>query len=273
MKPDSSQWVELYNQGDNSIDIGNWVIDDNGGSQKFTIPSGEIISSKGYKVYGSGLFNLNTTTEDTVRLLQNDTLIDSFTYSSGPPEGMSYGRESDGHANWVLFGTTSKTASNNPSSSVSLPTPSLTSTPTFTPVPSSTPQPTVTKTPTPPKTPTPIKTPTPTKVPTPTKTLTPFPVKSGAVPTVKSSSLSPSNTLVQLASNTSPVASRSFPTAVLGISSKQPSFTPSPSKRILVDSEAKERFSQLPVVAGIGVLLLAGGGAYYFIRKRSENSL
>lgn len=156
--PDSNQWAELYNKGTSTIDISGWFIDDSGGSQKFVIPSGTSINPSEFKVFESGLFNLNRTSADTIQLLNGSSIEDSYSYTTGPGVDKSYGRDNDGIGNWVVFDTPTKGSTNNDSTSVPVPT----STPTPTPTP------TPTKTSTPTKAPTKTPTPVPTKTPTPT---------------------------------------------------------------------------------------------------------
>lgn len=138
--PDSSQWVELYNKGTTPIDIGSWFIDDDGGTQKFTIPSGTLINPSEYKIFESGFFNLNRTTADTVKLLNGTSLEDSYSYATGPGSNKSYGRDIDGAGEWAIFNNPTKGSTNN--SSTPMPVPTSTSAPT--PNPSPTPRPTKT---------------------------------------------------------------------------------------------------------------------------------
>lgn len=144
--PSSSQWVELYNKGNSTFDISGWFIDDNGGTQKFTVPNGTTINAGEFKVFESSLFNLNVSSGDIIKLLNGSTVEDSYSYSSGPGENKSYGRQTDGIGEWAVFSTPTKGSSNN--SSVPVPTPTLTPTvvPTLTntPTPTSTPKPTPT---------------------------------------------------------------------------------------------------------------------------------
>ena len=148
--PDVSQWVELYNKGTAPIDISGWFIDDSGGTQKYTIEQNTIIGQGEFKVFESGLFNLNRTTPDTIRLLNGSTIEDSYSYDTGPGPNNTYGRQTDGIGSFVVFTSPTKESSNNTSSPAptatptSTPTPSPTSTPT--PAPTSTPKPKLSKT-------------------------------------------------------------------------------------------------------------------------------
>ncbi len=88
----SSQWIELYNSSDSIVDIGNWILDDEGGSQNFVIPEGTQLQGKSYQVFESSLFNLNKSSADIVRLIHNGNIEDSYGYTTGPPVGASVGR-------------------------------------------------------------------------------------------------------------------------------------------------------------------------------------
>lgn len=188
--PDSAQWVELYNKGTIPIDIGSWFIDDDGGTQKFTIPSGTLINPSEYKIFESGFFNLNRTTADTVKLLNGMSLEDSYSYTTGPGPNKSYGRDIDGVGEWAIFNNPTKGSANNSSTPMSLPTP----TPSLTPTPSPTPKPTK---------------------PAPTKSPTKAPITSA--PTQKiSSPIPPARQVLNAAIN----PKINVPTSVLGQSTK-----------------------------------------------------
>jgi hypothetical protein len=137
VNPDASQWVELYNIGASTVDIGGWFIDDDGGTQKFTIPAGTTIAPLEFKVFESGNFNLDWASGDTIKLLNGSSIEDSYTYDTGTEANKSYGRSSDGAGSWAIFDSPTKEASNNTSSSAPTPTPtpipSPTNTPTATP--------------------------------------------------------------------------------------------------------------------------------------------
>lgn len=230
--PDSSQWVELYNRGDTSTDISNWSIDDNGGSQKFTIPQGSIINPSEFIVFESSSFNLNRTSSDEVRLLNGDTLIDNYSYQTGPGANNSYGRAQDGLNTWAVFTSITKSSTNN--SSTPLPTPSPTPEPT----------PTPTKVPTPTKTPTPSKTPTLSKAGSATYTPTPRSVSKNSKSTAATKNLNLSG----------------VPTSTLGESSKSAEKKPdttdeSKNKKVLVDSANQNNFRY--IVLSVGIIAIA----------------
>lgn len=89
-----NEWIELYNRGDNNIDLGNWILDDEeGGSPAYTFPAGTVIEAQDFLVVprpNSGL-SLNNDT-DRVRLYDfENTLKEEVVYESSP-EGQSYAR-------------------------------------------------------------------------------------------------------------------------------------------------------------------------------------
>ncbi len=166
----ASQWAEILNTGPDSVNISGWFIDDNGGSEKYTIPSGSIISANTCISFQSGNFNWNTASSDSARLLNGLTVVDEYSFSESPGSGVSYGRSPDGTGSFTTFTSPTRDKVNSTGQSclappTPTPTPTSTPTPTLTPTPTPTPGPTVTPTPTPTKTPTP----------TPTRTLTPAP--------------------------------------------------------------------------------------------------
>ena len=103
VEPDSDQEVELYNSGNSSVDVSGWFIDDDGGSQKYTIPSGTVLTPGEFKSFKSGLFNLNRTNSDTVRLINGSEVVDSKSYDQSPGAGKSLGRKPDGSDSWLVF--------------------------------------------------------------------------------------------------------------------------------------------------------------------------
>jgi len=252
--PDSDQWVELYNKGDNPVDISGWFIDDSGGTEKFTIASGTVILSREFKVFESGYLNLNRSSADIVRLLNGVNVEDSYSYTTGPGVNKSYGRDKDGIGIWVGFDSLTKGFSNN--DSVPMPTPTNTPTPTPSPSPTSSPKPT--------STPKPSATAKPTATPRSTPTPTTKPVASSAL---KISS-SPSRTIsaggssnTNLTEETSPgkyvlAANTSSESSSLITSSK--SGTPTPKKDVKVLSVNENPLSK--ILIGIGsVFILACG--------------
>lgn len=261
--PDLQQWVELYNKGTEIINISGWFIDDNGGTQKFTIPSGTDINPSEFKIFESSYFNLNWTSEDTINLLNGATLEDSYSYLTGPGLNNSYGRDVDGVGNWVVFNSPTKGSTNNTS------TPVPTATPTI--IPSATP----TNTPTPTKTPTPTPTTKPTstpKVPPPTKTPTPTTIKSVVT-------ASP----ILLANDVQESTQEALPTSILGESTESAANNVSPTNNPKIKKQPSSKETKTlegsndnlsKILIGIGVIFLISCGILAFrsyIKSRKEN--
>ncbi|HVF69545.1 MAG TPA: lamin tail domain-containing protein [Xanthomonadales bacterium] len=250
--PESDQWVEVFNNGNESVDIGGWFIDDDGGSQKFTIPSGITLNPQSFKVFESSYFNLNRSSADKIRLLNGATLIDQYEYSTSSGANYSYGRTSDGGPSWAIFNNPTKESSNNASSPL--------------PTPTSTPQPT----------PTPTKVPTPTKMPTPTKTPTAAKSTSGSnitnasstvgIPTIKSSSQTS-----KTATSAKPVKLSGVPTSILGVGTKlkEPKAKKNPDKELLVDSANQNNFRYIALAVG---LISLACGILMFLKTRNKNT-
>jgi hypothetical protein len=132
------------------VDISSWIIDDDGGTEKYIISSGIILLSKRCVSFQSGKFNWNTTSGDTVRLLDsNSNLKEKYSYSSAPGEGISIGRVIDGESDLVVLLSSSRDKFNTTGESclASTPTPSSSPFPTLTPTPASSPTPTPTPSP------------------------------------------------------------------------------------------------------------------------------
>ena len=160
-------WIEIYNNGTENIDLSLYRIRDNSATNKLDLS--ETIDPKSFKAFDWS--NKLNKPGDSIRLLlisNEENIIDEISYGdkgsvSVPSSGQSSGRKTDGVSEWVIFSSSSKESTNN--TSAIIPSPTLTLTPT----PSPTKVPTPTKTPTPTKSPTNPPTPT-TKTPTPTKT-------------------------------------------------------------------------------------------------------
>lgn len=78
--PDGPDWVELVNPSDQEIDISGLVLKDSEDKHAFTIADNTKIAAKGYYVIDSLGFGLGD--NDSVRLFQNGTLIDSYAWTS-----------------------------------------------------------------------------------------------------------------------------------------------------------------------------------------------
>jgi len=102
-----AQSVEILNNGETSVDISNWYIDDSGGSTYYTIPENTIIYPNSCIIFSSN-FYLNKSSSDTIYLFDNTStpllssavIIDSYSYALSPGEGKSYMRVPDGENIW-----------------------------------------------------------------------------------------------------------------------------------------------------------------------------
>jgi hypothetical protein len=100
------QSVEIFNSGTESADLSGWIIDDSGGTTFYTIPQNNLILPNQCLVF-SGDFNLNKTSADTIKLINNyQELIDSFSYKSSSGSGISYYRFPDNSDGWTTGSAT-----------------------------------------------------------------------------------------------------------------------------------------------------------------------
>ncbi|MFC0878451.1 CotH kinase family protein [Saccharicrinis sp. FJH2] len=131
--PTPEDWVEIYNKGDNAVDLSNWILKDDDDDHVFILPEGTAIEAKGYLVicrnaravadyYGyaiskTGDFDFGFANEgDCVRLYnQKEILVDSLAYSNPDPDNngaFSYQRiEKNDTAEWFMtdnYGTPGK---------------------------------------------------------------------------------------------------------------------------------------------------------------------
>lgn len=108
--PDSNQseFIELFNHGIDSIDLSNWILDDqlDGGSSPFLIPPGTIISPNAYLVFSKESLNISdipislilNNDQDSINLFSPDNkLQDSYSYDN-TTTGISFARDASG--NW-----------------------------------------------------------------------------------------------------------------------------------------------------------------------------
>jgi beta-lactamase superfamily II metal-dependent hydrolase len=104
-----TEWMELYNTTNSTINIGYCYIDDiPGASTAYQIPASTLIPAHGFWTLDrNGYFN---NTGDSVRFLKDDlsTVLDSYTYVSNPGTDMSWYRNPDGGA-WAASSTSSTT--------------------------------------------------------------------------------------------------------------------------------------------------------------------
>lgn len=160
VEPSNTQWVELYNKGQQAVDISGWVIDDDGGTQKYIIGNNISLPSQKCLSFQSGNFNFDIASSDSARLIVNNETVDNYSYSVSPGENISFGRSVDGGDTWITFNNPSRDKLNSTGEVCLVPTP--TPTPTLTPVPTSVPTSSPTNTGVPAATPTTKPLPTPT---------------------------------------------------------------------------------------------------------------
>lgn len=133
LSPSGNQWVELYNNGEDDIDISGWIIDDNGGSSAyFTIPSETILQSKKCISFESSQFNWNTASKDEVKLISSSG-VETYSYQKSPGDNISIGRAIDGEGDLVVLSSESRDEYNAGGGSCLAPTPVTTETPTAAP--------------------------------------------------------------------------------------------------------------------------------------------
>lgn len=242
---ETSEWIEIFNTTDSEIDLSGWKLDDieSGGSGVYTLPSGSIISGKGYFILErsvSGIILNNDS--DKIRLLNSaDQIIDEYNYLE-TEENIFYGRKIDGGSEWVEFSESTKGSSNNDGSII--PTATLTPEPTNEPTNTSVPS----------KTPTPVKSPTVTLIPTETK----VPTKKIS-PTVKKSP-TPRN----------PTPTKKSEKKVLAETSAiNPTGSLKPTK--VVQVKGSWGFNPGIISLSIGGILLIGCGILLFYMKKKGN--
>jgi len=100
---DTTEFIELYNLTDETIDISGLKLDDEeGGSKAYTIPDNTIILAHEYKVFGRQDTKLAlNNTSDSVRILYPDgTIINEIRFDD-VVEGASYVRDSEGSWLWT----------------------------------------------------------------------------------------------------------------------------------------------------------------------------
>lgn len=142
---ETSEWIELYNTGPESVSVEGWKLENSAGDKKqFTFSAGIDIPAGGFYSVSQAVTNISLFNEgDTVTLFdKNNSRTDSQGYSSTLGYNTSVGRHIDGSGSWSIC--TSPTY-NGPNSCPPPPPP-----PTFTPTPTESPMPTATITNTPP---------------------------------------------------------------------------------------------------------------------------
>lgn len=250
---DSSDWIEIYNSGTETVDLSLYRIRDLTANNKLDLsgsvpPSGFAAFDWSNKLNNAG---------DLIKLVltSDESIADQVAYGdqgglAAPGSNQTGGRQADGGTSWVVFTSSSKNASNNSSSVFSPPT----ATPTNTPTP--------TKIPTPTKTLTPTKSPTPTKIPTvakasPGDAKTPTPkISSIANPSAYSTKIANSAKI----STYSKSASQFATIKSLGEDKEK-------EREVKVLGTKDSKFPFVPILIGIVLLTVAGG---WFVFKNLE---
>ncbi len=123
---DHEDWVELYNSGSSSVNIGGWFLSDNPNKpQKWVIPVGQTIPAGAYRIFFcSGKdrptaaikhtnFKITQTKGESVVLTQaNGTLADIYTFTTPNQSNHSYGRTPNGSSTWKIYTTPTPGAAN-----------------------------------------------------------------------------------------------------------------------------------------------------------------
>jgi hypothetical protein len=121
-----SGWIEIFNSAYNTVNIGGmFLTNDPANPTKYLIPAGDPLTKiepRTYLVFfadnhpSRGILHLNFTLQDTNYLALYDvngyTLIDEIKYSKQNPD-ISYGRITDGNAQWDILKKTTPNANNN----------------------------------------------------------------------------------------------------------------------------------------------------------------
>jgi hypothetical protein len=145
------EWVELYNDADEKVNLAGWILVDKAGNEKSLDGLGEI-GSKSYKVYEVEAIQgwMNNSSGDTLWLKNSEGEQHGreFNYGSDPGEGVTLGRWPDGSDTWSTMKSVTKGNSNSGPEPTTTPTPENTPTPAASPTPEATPTPTQAPSPT-----------------------------------------------------------------------------------------------------------------------------
>ncbi len=117
---ESADWIELYNAGTSTANIGGYFLTDNfNDSQKWQIPAGTLIEAGGFLViwadsHNTGLhtsYNISASGEEIAIFTTSGELIDSVSFGVQEPN-ISMGRKTDGGLSWVFFTKSTPGAAN-----------------------------------------------------------------------------------------------------------------------------------------------------------------
>lgn len=113
-----SDWIELYNPTNSTVDLTNWTLFDSTSNMKAL--SGSISPTRFITFDVSNRLN---NSGDSIYLKDlNGNVQDSFTYSHDPGVDRSIGRQSDGES-WKIFTSSSKAITNSSLTEYNTPTP------------------------------------------------------------------------------------------------------------------------------------------------------
>lgn len=117
---ESADWLEIYNAGNNTIDLGGYFLTDNfDDKSKWQIPVGTTIDAHGFLIiwadgYNTGLhtsFKISSSGEELAILNPSGAFIDSVSFGL-QETNISMGRKPDGGQEWVYFPQPSPGTSN-----------------------------------------------------------------------------------------------------------------------------------------------------------------
>lgn len=143
---ETSEWIELYNNGSESVSLNEWKLENTEGEKtSFIIPASRIIAPNGFLTFPRSETNIKLNDiGDTVSLYDiGNTRIDSQSFPSTLGVNTSVGRSTDGGGSWVICTTpATQNLPNNCPAPTSTPIPTPTMSPTNTPIPTEIPPPT-----------------------------------------------------------------------------------------------------------------------------------
>lgn len=114
IEPTTGGTLELYNHGNQSVDISSCILTDSANSSKFTIPSGTIIPARGFMAFDAAQLGFNLDAEGGVIFLKNSEqtrVLDALRYDSQEP-GIAFGRSPDGGEQWYRLAAPTLGSSN-----------------------------------------------------------------------------------------------------------------------------------------------------------------
>lgn len=244
IEPLNEQWIEVFNDSEENIDLSGWILDDNGGAEKYVFPKESTIGARIFFTVQSGKLNLNKSSSDSARLFdQNNVLIDSMDYNKSLGVDMTIGRLPDKKEIWGICQPTKNKENICITSSPSFsPTSTMTNIPTNSPMPL--PKPKATKTP---------------------------------IPVVKSELIEPEN-ILSPTSSLQPQSNSQILTAIETVATKTVAITLKPSTYHTPPAEFKpeltdKKFSIFPfllVVLSV-FFLVAGMSLFYTTKDESRN--